>query len=37
MAKQSKFNLKKVERGGRTAMERAIILIGNESKNFFVK
>jgi hypothetical protein len=36
MAKQSKFNLKQVERGGRTAMERAIILIGNEAKNFFV-
>jgi phage gpG-like protein len=36
MAKQSKFNLKQVEKGGRTAMERAIILIGNEAKNFFV-
>jgi phage gpG-like protein len=36
MAKQSKFNLGKVEKGGRTAMERAIILIGNEAKNFFV-
>lgn len=36
MAKQSKFNFKKVEQGGRTAMERAIILIGNEAKNFFV-
>jgi phage gpG-like protein len=36
MAKQSKFNLGKIEKGGRTAMERAIILIGNEAKNFFV-
>jgi phage gpG-like protein len=36
MAKQSKFNLGKVEKGGRTAMERSIILIGNEAKNFFV-
>ena len=36
MAKQSKFNFKQVEKGGRTAMERAIILIGNEAKNFFV-
>ena len=36
MAKQSKFNFKKIEQGGRTAMERAIILIGNEAKNFFV-
>ena len=36
MAKQSKFNFKQVERGGRTAMERAIIKIGNEAKNFFV-
>lgn len=34
--KQNKFNLKKVEQGGRTAMERSIILIGNEAKNFFV-
>ena len=36
MAKQSKFNLKQVEKGGRTAMERSLILIGNEAKNFFV-
>lgn len=36
MAKQSKFNLGKIEKGGRTAMERSIILIGNEAKNFFV-
>lgn len=36
MAKQSKFNFKQIEKGGRTAMERAIILIGNEAKNFFV-
>lgn len=36
MAKQKKFNLKQVEKGGRTAMERSIILIGNEAKNFFV-
>jgi len=36
MAKQSKFNLGKVEKGGRTAMERSMILIGNEAKNFFV-
>jgi len=36
MAKQSKFNLGKVENGGRTAMERSMILIGNEAKNFFV-
>lgn len=36
MAKQRKFNLKQVEKGGRTAMERSIILIGNEAKNFFV-
>lgn len=36
MAKQRKFNLKQVEQGGRTAMERSIILIGNEAKNFFV-
>lgn len=36
MAKQSKFNLGKVDKGGRTAMERSIILIGNEAKNFFV-
>jgi phage gpG-like protein len=36
MAKQSKFNLGKIEQGGRTAMERSIILIGNEAKNFFV-
>lgn len=36
MAKQSKFNLGKLQQGGRTAMERSIILIGNEAKNFFV-
>ena len=36
MAKQSKFNFKKIEQGGRTAMERAIVKIGNEAKNFFV-
>ena len=36
MAKQSKFNLGKIEKGGRTAMERSMILIGNEAKNFFV-
>jgi len=36
VAKQSKFNLKQVEKGGRTAMERSLILIGNEAKNFFV-
>jgi phage gpG-like protein len=36
MAKQNKFNLKQIEKGGRTAMERSIILIGNEAKNFFV-
>ena len=36
MSKQNKFNFKQVEKGGRTAMERAIILIGNEAKNFFV-
>lgn len=36
MAKQRKFNFKQVEKGGRTAMERSIILIGNEAKNFFV-
>ena len=36
MAKQSKFNLKQVEKGGRTAMERSLILIGNEANNFFV-
>ena len=37
MAKQSKFNLKQVQQGGRTAMERSMILIGNEAKNFFVE
>lgn len=36
MAKQKKFNLGKAVQGGRTAMERSIILIGNEAKNFFV-
>ena len=36
MGKQNKFNFKKIEQGGRTAMERSIILIGNEAKVFFV-
>jgi phage gpG-like protein len=36
MSKSNKFNLGKATQGGRTAMERSIILIGNEAKNFFV-
>ena len=36
MAKAKKFNMRKVQRETRSAMERSIVLIGNEARKFFI-